>query len=63
MNVFRLILGTRRRDRWERYIRNDDILEMLDVNSVEEAARKIRLRWFGHAQRMNEVRLAKTDFG
>lgn len=38
-------------------MRNDDIREMLDVETVEETAS--RLRWFKHVERMNEVRLPK----
>ena len=59
MNVLRMIAGTNRREQWENHIRNDDIREMLNVKSVEEAASESRLRWFGHVQRMDEVRLPK----
>lgn len=40
MNVFQMIAGTTRRDQWEYHIRNDDIREMMEVESVEEAAWK-----------------------
>lgn len=33
-----------RRKQWENHIRNDDIRELLDAGSVEEAARKTRMR-------------------
>jgi len=59
MNVLRMIAGTNRREQWENHIRNDDIREILNVESVEEAAGKSRPRWYGHVQRMNEVRLPK----
>jgi len=44
----------------ENNIRNDNIGEMLDIESVEEAASRSRLRWFGHVHRINENRLPKS---
>lgn len=59
MNVLRMIAGTSRRDQWENRISNDDIRTSLCVNSVDEAARINRLRWFGQVQRMDDSRLPK----
>lgn len=44
MNVLRMIAGTNQREQWEYHIRNDDIRRILEVESVEDAARKFRLR-------------------
>lgn len=59
MNVARMISGTSRRDQWENRIRNDDIRCELGIDSIDEAARKSRLRWYGHTLRMNESRMPK----
>ena len=59
MKVLRMISRVSRRDQWENRIRNERIREDLNVDSIDEAARKSRLRWFGHVQRMNESRLPK----
>lgn len=59
MKVLRAISGVSRRDQWDNRIRNKKVREDLNVESIEEAARKSRLRWFGHVQRMNESRLPK----
>src|SRR3978361_913526 len=59
MKVLRMISGVSRRDQWENRIRNERIREDLNVDSIDEAARKSRLRWFGHVRRMNESRLPK----
>lgn len=59
MRVLRSIANVTRREQWDNRIRNDDIRENLGVSSVEEAARVSRLRWFGHVQRMGDIRLPK----
>ena len=62
MNVFRMIAKTSRRQQWDEHFRNEDIrvdLEVLLIDSVEEAARVSRLRWFGHVQRMGSDRLPR----
>ena len=59
MNVARMISGTSRRDQWENRIRNDDIRSELGIDSIDEAARKSRLRWYGHTLRMNDSRMPK----
>ena len=59
MNVLRLISGVSRRDQWEQGIHNEDIRTVFEIESVEEMARRSRLRWYGHVERMNEVRLPK----
>src|SRR6201996_4227983 len=59
MNVLRMIAKTSRRQQWDEHIRNEDIRVNLGVNSVEEAARVSRLRWFGHKQRMQSDRLPR----
>lgn len=59
MRVLRMISRLSRRDHWENRIRNERIREDLNVESIDEAAGKSRLGWFGHVQRMNESRLPK----
>ena len=59
MNVLRMIAKTSRRQQWDEHIRNEDIRVNLGVNSVEEAARVSRLRWFGHVQRVQSDRLPR----
>ena len=59
MNVLRMIAKTSRRQQWDEHFRNEDIRVNLGVNSVEEAARISRLRWFGHVQRMQSDRLPR----
>src|SRR6202000_1375176 len=59
MNVLSLIAKTSRRQQWDEHIRNEDIRVNLGVDSVEEAARVSRLRWFGHVQRMQSDRLPR----
>src|SRR6201990_2946078 len=57
MNVLRMIAKTSRRQQWDEHIRNEDIRVDLGVDSVEEAARVSRLRWFRHVQWMQSDRL------
>lgn len=59
MKVLRMIACVSRWDQWENRITNESIREDLNVDSVDEAARKSRLRWFGHVRRMNDDRLPK----
>ena len=59
MKVLRMISGVNRRIQWEDRMSNDNIREELGVNSVEEAARRSRLRWWGHVQRIDEDRIPK----
>ncbi|XP_031634412.1 uncharacterized protein LOC116347821, partial [Contarinia nasturtii] len=59
MKVLRMISGVSRRDQWENRIRNERIRDDLNAVSVDEVARMSRLRWFGHVQRMGELRLSK----
>ena len=60
-NVGQLV--ERRKNRFSRKLRDKvksvDNRNKLEVNSIQEKIRKIRLRWYGHMQRMeenNEVR-------
>ena len=55
MRVLRRIKGVTLRDR----VRSVDIRKEQGVSSIQEKVREIRLRWYGHMQRMeenNEVR-------
>lgn len=44
----------------ENHIRNYDLREPLETESVEEAAKVNRLKRFGHLQRINDIRLPKN---
>jgi len=59
MNVARMISGTSRRDQWENRIHNEDIRNELGIDSIDEAARKSRLRWYGQTLRMSNSRMPK----
>lgn len=59
MKVFRTISGVSRRDQWENRIANENIRDDLKVNLVEEVAKKSRLTWYGHVDRMADFRLPK----
>ena len=55
MRVLRRIKGVTLRDK----VKSVDIRKELDVSSIQEKVREMRLRWYGHMQRMeenNEVR-------
>ena len=57
MRMLRRIKGVTLRDKVE--LVHVDIKQNLGVNSVQEKVREMRLRWYGHMQRMvenNEVR-------
>ena len=59
MRMLRRIKGVTLRDREK----NVDIRKELGVNSIEEKVREMRVRWYGHMQRMeenNEVRAELT---
>ena len=59
MKVIRMISGVSRRDQWENRISNEAIRADLNVDSVDEVARRSRLRWYGHVERMEDFRLPK----
>ena len=59
MNVLRMIAKSIRKQQWDEHIRNEDIRVNLGINSVEEAGRISRLRWFGHVQRMQSDSLPR----
>jgi hypothetical protein len=50
------IIGKSKRDR----IRNGLISEELRIENTQKQIEKNRLRWFGHAKRMDEHRIPKT---
>ena len=55
MRILRRIKGVTLRDR----VKSVDIRKELGVSSIQEKVREMRLRWYGHMQRMeenNEVR-------
>ena len=54
MRMLRRIKGVTLRDR----VKSVDIRKELGVSSIQEKVREMRLRWYGHMQRMeeNEVR-------
>ena len=52
--VLWMISGVSRGDQWENRVRNERIRKDLNVDLIDEAARKSILRWFEHVQRMNE---------
>ena len=58
MRVVRLIKGVTRRDR----LRNDDIREELDIESVLEFVDRSKLRWYGHIMRMDQERYPAKYF-
>ena len=55
MRMLRRIKGATLRDK----VKSVDIRKELGVNSIQDKVREMRLRWYGHMQRMeenNEVR-------
>ena len=42
------------------HVRNDDIRDILKVDSIKERCRKARLRWFGHVKRRDHYVGRKT---
>ena len=50
MRMLRRIKGVTLRDK----VKSVDIRKELGVNSIQEKVREIRLRWYGHMQRMEE---------
>ncbi|XP_067001635.2 LINE-1 retrotransposable element ORF2 protein isoform X1 [Anabrus simplex] len=54
MKVARMIAGTNRWEQWQEGTRNEEIKANLGMNSMDEAVRINRLRWWGHVRRMEE---------
>ena len=52
MRMMRRIKGVTLRDR----IKSVDIIKELGVSSIQEKVREMRLRWYGHIQRMKNKR-------
>ena len=50
MRMLRRIKGITLRDK----VKSVDIRKELGVNSIQEKVREMRLRWYGHMQRMEE---------
>ena len=50
MRMLRRIKGVTLRDR----VKSVEIRKELDVSSIQEKVREMRLRWYGHMQRMEE---------
>ena len=55
MGMLRSILGVR----WDDFVRNVDIREMLCQVPVSLKLRRARMKWFGHVERMGEDRQVK----
>ena len=55
MGMLRNILGVR----WDDFVRNADIREMLGQAPVSLKLRNARMKWFGHVERMGEDRQVK----
>jgi len=49
MRILRMICGKTVRDK----VRNEEIRERTEVESIEEHFRKQRLRWFGYMEKMD----------
>jgi len=49
MRMLRMICGKTVRDK----VRNEEICERAEVESIKEHLREQRLRWFGHMERMD----------
>ena len=52
MGMLRSIVGVR----WDDFVRNVDIREMLDQPPVSLKLKKARMKWFGHVERMGGER-------
>ena len=55
MGMVRNIVGVR----WDEFVRNADIREMLSQPPVSLKLRKAMMKWFGHVDRTNEERQVK----
>ena len=51
MRMLRGIKGVTQRDK----VKSVDIRKELGVNSIKEKVREMRLRWYGHMQRMKRT--------
>ena len=54
-----MISGTNRWEQWQEGTRNEEIKGKLEMNTLDEAVRMSRLRWWGHVKRMGEERIPK----
>ena len=57
LRMLRKIKGVTLRDR----VKSVDIRKELSVSSIQEKVREMRLRWYGHMQRMEENEVRAVD--
>ena len=56
MRMLGIIKGVTPRDK----VKNVDIRKELGVNRIQEKVREMRLRWYGHMQRMEENNVVRV---